>query len=119
MTFGTKGRAVVFALPGNPVSCLLGFELFVVPALRRMTGHTGTAGRTDLATLSTPLRKRKGLRFFAKGIAERRAARHTVRSAGSQSSGVLSSLVRANCLIVLPEEITSVKKGDLVRIRWL
>jgi molybdopterin molybdotransferase len=119
MTFGTKGRAVVFALPGNPVSCLLGFELFVVPALRRMTGHTGTAGRTDLATLSTPLHKRKGLRFFAKGIAERRAARHTVRSAGSQSSGVLSSLVRANCLIVLPEEITSVKKGDLVRIRWL
>ncbi len=117
-TFGTKGRKLVFGLPGNPVSSLLAFDLFVAPCLAKMSGRNDIGG-WERALLVAPVEKKKGLRIFLKGIAERREGKLWVRSAGPQGSGVLSALAKANCLIMLPEDRTLVRKGVPVAIRWL
>lgn len=94
-------RIPIFGLPGNPVSSLLTFELFVRPALLRMAGHASVARPRARARLLEPIDKPGRLRFFARGIHD--AAQGTVRTTGPQGSGILRSMSLANCLIDLPE----------------
>jgi len=124
MAFGvskTDARRVpVFALPGNPVSATVTFDQFVRPGLERMSGIEPPEPRLRIrATLEEPIRKNDGKRHFIRGIARNLGGGIVVTTTGTQSSGVLMSLVKANCLIILPEDCGSLNKGDVVEIELL
>jgi molybdopterin molybdotransferase len=107
-------RVPIFGLPGNPVSALLTFELFVRPALLRMSGRTKVHRPRAQARLLDDVDKPKGLRFFARGIYDEGAG--TVRLTGPQGSGILRSMSLADCLIDLPDEGKRVDAGSVVTV---
>jgi molybdopterin molybdotransferase len=109
-----RGAVPIFGLPGNPVSALLTFELFVRPALLKMAGHTKLQRPRATARLEGRIDKPAGLRMFARGIYESEAG--TVRSTGPQGSGILRSMSLANCLIDLPEASASAEAGETVTV---
>jgi len=107
-------RVPIFGLPGNPVSSLLTFELFVRPALLRMAGHRSVARPRSVARLLERLDKPAQLRFFARGIHDPLAG--TVRTTGPQGSGILRSMSLANCLIDLPAGRDRHEPGEMVEL---
>jgi molybdopterin molybdotransferase len=107
-------RVPIFGLPGNPVSALLTFELFVRPALLKMSGRTKLHRPRAQARLLDPLDKPASLRFFARGIHD--AAAGTVRLTGPQGSGILRSMSLANCLIDAPEGVKRIPAGENVTV---
>jgi molybdopterin molybdotransferase len=109
-----RGVVPIFGLPGNPVSALLTFELFVRPTLLRLAGRTKLHRPRAQARLLDPIDKPIGLRVFARGIHD--AAAGTVRSTGPQGSGILRSMSLANCLIDLPEPLSAAQPGDTVSV---
>jgi molybdopterin molybdotransferase len=109
-----RGTVPIFGLPGNPVSALLTFEMFVRPAMLKMAGHTKLHRPRAKAKLLDRLEKPTGLRTFARGIYDRESA--TVRSTGPQGSGILSSMALANCLIDLPEAAAGAAQGETVEL---
>ncbi len=119
MIFGLWNGKPFFGLPGNPASSVVTFEVFVRPALMKMMGHT-TWDRPEVeAELTTPIRTLPNRAYYTSAILTQRETQYYVASAGSQSSGVLSSLVRANCLIVTPEGTNSLEPGARVRVQLL
>jgi molybdopterin molybdotransferase len=110
---GPKAALPVFALPGNPVSAMVTFELFVRPALRRMGGH----GRLDrpviTARAETPIanpgRRRGYLRVTLTAMPDGYRARLT----GDQGSGILRSMVAADGLAIVPGDTTVPTGGDV------
>lgn len=109
-----RGSVPIFGLPGNPVSALLTFELFARPALLKMAGRTKLHRPCAQARLLDRIDKPAGLRMFARGVYD--AAAGTVRSTGSQGSGILRSMSLANCLIDLPEAAPAAQPGDSVTV---
>jgi molybdopterin molybdotransferase len=109
-----RGAVPIFGLPGNPVSALLTFELFVRPALLKMAGRTKLHRPRVQARLLDRVDKPVGLRMFARGVYDASAA--TVRSTGPQGSGILRSMSLANCLIDLPEPASIANAGDTVSV---
>ena len=118
--FGTRGKKIIFGLPGNPVSAMVSLETLVIPALRKMMGipYAGLAG--DEAVLETDFRKVPGRIEFVRAIAARTSeGRWSVRPAVGQGSHMIGGLARANCMIVAPEECEQIAKGETVKIRFL
>ena len=113
LTDGAR-RVPIFGLPGNTVSALLTFELFVRPALLRMQGREKVARPRTRARLLEPVEKISSLRFFARGIHDPEAG--TVRLTGPQGSGILRSMSLANCLIDLPEGRDTYAAGEEVDV---
>lgn len=115
-----EGTAVLFGLPGNPVAVMVTFLAFVRPALLRMMGcHTeGCAPPPMLrATSVAAIRKKPGRTEYQRGRVEAvPGSLPQVRIAGNQGSGVLSSMVEANGLVVLRHEQGSVAAGDQVDV---
>ncbi len=112
---GVGGRTVpIFGLPGNPVSALLTFELFVRPALLKMSGRTKLFRPRAQAKLLDAVDKPAELRFFARGIYDATAG--TVRLTGPQGSGILRSMALANCLLDLPPGPESFAAGETVAV---
>jgi molybdopterin molybdotransferase len=107
-------RVPIFGLPGNTVSALVTFELFVRPALLRMQGRANVARPRAKARLLDPVDKPDFLRVFARGIHDPDAG--TVRLTGPQGSGILRSMSLANCLIDLPVGPSRVEKGEMVDV---
>lgn len=120
LLFGTRGRTAVFGLPGNPVSAMVTFLQFVRPALRRLKGSPSASSGVRLrAALEHELAKQDGKRHFVRGILGERDGAPVVRTTGPQVSNLLSSLGRANCLIILPEEGRTFAAGDPVEVELL
>ncbi|HLA68076.1 MAG TPA: gephyrin-like molybdotransferase Glp [Bacteroidota bacterium] len=124
MAFGigqVSDRTVpVFALPGNPVSTLVTYLQFVRPGLNRMSGmQNPDAFQSFPAVLEENIPKIDSKRHFVRGIFRNENGRVVVRSTGTQSSGVLTSLMHANCLIVVPEDVRNPSAGDIVEIQLL
>jgi len=132
--FGTAERpesgppVLLFGLPGNPVSSLVTFELFVRPALRRLAGHRGLLRPIDRAVLGERVSKSHGRRAFLRIVAERDEAGRPVRDgsgrvrvalAGGQGSHVLSALATADALAVIPESDDELPAGSEVELWWL
>ena len=107
-------RVPIFGLPGNTVSALVTFELFVRPALLRMQGRGNVARPRAKARLLDPVDKPDFLRVFARGIHDPDAG--TVRLTGPQGSGILRSMSLANCLIDLPVGPSRIEKGETVDV---
>ncbi|MDE3112840.1 MAG: molybdopterin molybdotransferase MoeA [Chloroflexota bacterium] len=104
----------LFGLPGNPVSALLTFELFVRPALLAMSGRRKLHRPRARAKLLDELDKPGFLRFFARAIYD--AVAGTVRLTGPQGSGILRSMSLANCLIDAPPGPSTIAAGESVDV---
>ncbi len=114
-TFGTIGAVPFFGLPGNPTSTMVGFELFVRPAIRKMRGFADLFRPRTTATLTQDVGKKPDRRYFMRGrIARTPEGAYEVGLAGRQSSAMLTAMHRANCLISLPEGESSFPAGSVV-----
>jgi molybdopterin molybdotransferase len=116
LAFGRIGRAHFFGLPGNPVASMLAFMLFVRPALHRLGGRERILPDLFHARTLEPLTKKRGRREYKRGILAFRGGGWEVRTTGPQGSGILSSMVAGNCLIVLDEERGDVASGEIVEV---
>lgn len=105
-------------LPGNPVAVMVTFDLFVIPAIRKLSGAGASAPTLLKAVSQEKLRKKPGRYEIQRGVASLDANNNwQVSKSGQQGSGILTSMSRANCYIVLSEDIDGVAVGDLVDIR--
>ncbi len=117
MAVGRIGKSVLFGLPGNPVAVMVTFLAFVRPALLRMMGARVTAPVLLKARSAEAMRKKPGRTEYQRGTVTRAAdGSLEVRTTGNQGSGVLSSMVQANGLIVLHHAQASVAAGDAVDV---
>lgn len=116
LAVGRIGETLFFGLPGNPVASMLTFSLFVRPALLRLMGRRDLEPTRFLAVATEGMRKKAGRREFKRGILSYSDRGWEVSTTGPQGSGILTSMVLANCLIVLPEERGEVKAGELVLV---
>jgi molybdopterin molybdotransferase len=117
MAVGRIGNAVLFGLPGNPVAVMVTFLAFVRPALLRMMGARAEPPPYLKARSAEAMRKKPGRTEYQRGIVTRTAdGGLEVRTTGNQGSGVLSSMVRANGLIVLHHGQGNVAAGDTVDV---
>lgn len=115
---GHSGNALFFGLPGNPVAVMVTFYQFVQPALCKLTGAEFHPPLTVKATSMTAIRKRPGRFEFQRGImSQTRPGEFEVQLAGKQGSGILTSMSRANCFILLPDESSDIQKGDGVIVQ--
>jgi len=119
LTFGRCGGTPVFGLPGNPVSSLVCFYLYVVPALRTMMGLTRVHLPSAAATLDETLKKSAGLTEFVRCRLEGHPEDYRVRATGTQSSGALRSLSLGDALIVGPPDAEILRAGARVRVVML
>ncbi|MBI3637333.1 MAG: molybdopterin molybdotransferase MoeA [Candidatus Rokubacteria bacterium] len=116
LAVGRIGGAHFFGLPGNPVASMLTFLLFVRPALFTLAGRRRVFPETWQAKATEPMSKKPGRREFKRGVLRFRDGAWEVRTTGPQGSGILSSMVAGNCLIVLDEDRTNVEAGELVGV---
>jgi molybdopterin molybdotransferase len=117
LTFGNLGDATFFGLPGNPVAVMLTFMQFVRPALCYLASGLWPTPLVLEVPAAKSMKKRPGRFEFVRGILSHDAAgRLTAAPAGAQGSGILTSMSRANCLILLDEDCPGVAEGDLVRV---
>jgi molybdopterin molybdotransferase len=119
MAFGTTANTFVFGLPGNPVSSMVCFEQFVLPAVRRMTGLTRIYRRTIAARLTHEVKHKHSRVEFVRVMLGRDEAGFTATSAGAQGSGILASMSRAEGLMVVPAQSKGMKAGDKVTVQLL
>ena len=104
-------------LPGNPVSTMVTFELFVRPAIRRMLGHARLFRRPLPAVLEEPVRVGARLTHFLRAIVRvGDDGRLLARLTGPQGSGILTSMARANALLVVPEDRPQADAGEVVHV---
>ena len=110
------GGVAVVTLPGNPVSALVSFEVFVRPALRAALGHPHPERPVVVARLAQRVTSPSGRRQFRRGVVD--ARKGTVAEIGGPPSHLLGSMAKADCLIVVPEEATELLAGSEVAV-WL
>ena len=101
--FGLLGEVPWIGLPGNPVSTMVTYELFVHPAIRKMMGHQCVFRRSVPVRMAEPINLKPKLQHFLRGIVTPGSDGPEARLTGPQGSGILTSMVRANALLVIPE----------------
>ena len=117
MAVGRIGKSVLFGLPGNPVAVMVTFLAFVRPALLQMMGSTAKPPPLLKARSLEPLRKKPGRTEYQRGtVTTAPDGSLHVKTTGNQGSGVLSSMVQANGLIVLHHTQGNVAVGDEVDV---
>jgi len=116
---GVAKEIVHLGLPGNPVSAMVTFEVFACPAMLKMMGRQNLAKPTIEAIIEEPMDNGSGFRIFARAIVEERSGRYFARLTGPQGSGILTSMSRANGLVVVPEDRLRVAKGESVPVMML
>jgi molybdopterin molybdotransferase len=118
LAFGQLDNAVFFGLPGNPVSAMVTFYQFVLPAIRKMTGETLRDPLLVQARCAIDLKKAPGRTEFQRGILQReKDGTLSVATTGMQGSHLLSSMSRANCFIYLPVESAGAQAGEWVGVQ--
>ncbi|MGQ0556938.1 MAG: molybdopterin molybdotransferase MoeA [Nitrospiraceae bacterium] len=119
LAFGKIQGKLAFGLPGNPVSSMVTFEQLVRPALLKMSGCR-TYGRPVVQALfQERFSKRGDRRHFLRGMLTNEDGVFKVRTTGAQGSGILTSMVKANCLIDVPVDVERLNPGDEVAVQLL
>jgi molybdopterin molybdotransferase len=106
-------------LPGNATSCMVSFELFVRPALLKMMGKKKLDKPAIPVVIEDNIKNDAGRRVYDRAITEKVNGRYHARLTGPQGSGILTSMALANSLVMIPEEIEKVNKGDTVQALML
>jgi molybdopterin molybdotransferase len=114
--FGARGQQFVFALPGNPVSAIVTFHLFVEPLLGLLSGEEPTEPSILNARLENSFRQPTGRRGYLPAHYEIRNGEFQVRTVRWRGSSDLAGLARSNCFIVAPENQAEFKEGEGVKI---
>jgi molybdopterin molybdotransferase len=115
LAFGKIGKCRFFGLPGNPIAVMATFEKIVRPALMQLAGEPAVKPLQLKATCQSRLKKSPGRLEYQRGVFQQiQPNTFVVESAGQQGSHILSSMSRANCYIVLPEECGGVQAGEEV-----
>ena len=115
--FGALHGKPWIGLPGNPVSTMVTFELFVRPAIRRLAGHTLPFRRTVPVVVREAITLGPKLRHYLRAIVQAGDSGSSldVRLTGPQGSGILTSMARANALLIVPEDMPAVPVGAALR----
>ena len=107
----------LFALPGNPVSSFVSFEVFVRPALRRLMRLKPEKRRLRAASITSGVRSPEGRRQFGRAVVSRSPEGELLASpVAGQGSHFLADLSRANGLFVVPEDVTELVAGEHVDV---
>ena len=109
----------IFALPGNPVSALVSFEVFVRPALRRMLGAEPISRPTVSAVATAPMRSGKGKRQYVRAVLSAQDDRYVVQPVGGSGSHLMGAMAAANGLVVIDEDVKEVAAGSPVTVMML
>jgi len=121
LAFGIVGGVPLLGLPGNPVAAMVAFEVFARPAILKLGGHASWNKPSVRAILDEDVHN-SGRRHFMRARVRQEAGDYRVTTRGSgvqvQGSGILSSLVWANGLVVVPEEVTFIEAGSSVEV-WM
>jgi molybdopterin molybdotransferase len=113
--FGLLGEVPWIGLPGNPVSTMVTYELFVHPAVRKMMGHQRVFRRSVPVRMAEPISLKPKLQHFLRGIVTEGSNGPEARLTGPQGSGILTSMTRANALLVIPEGQHETPTGSIVQ----
>ncbi len=119
LAFGQWGRTLFFGLPGNPVSSMVTFELFVRPALLRMRGLADLFRPVVQARLTADARHEPGRQSYQRAFLTREGDQFLVRPGGAQGSHQMRGMVSANALLVLPDNVAHVSAGEFVSVLLL
>ena len=117
LAYGEVDGAQFFGLPGNPVSVMVTFYQFVRDALLRLQGRSPEPLPLFTVRCTSPLKKAPGRTEFQRGILSLQDGEWVVAPTGEQGSGILSSMSRANCFIVLEQARGRVAAGETVRVQ--
>jgi molybdopterin molybdotransferase len=118
LTFGQLDDTHFFGLPGNPVAVMVTFYQFVLPALHALAGGGPYTPFTLQATSEGSIRKRSGRFEFVRGhMRPTDDGGYSVTGLGQQGSGILTSMSRGNCFILLDTACDGVKPGDVVKVQ--
>jgi len=118
VAFGRYRGISFFGLPGNPVSAFVGFEVFVRPALQKMSGLNHTGKTLQRVKLSEPIES-DGRESYLRANIANQDGEIAARLTGHQGSGNLHSLVRANALLIVPSGVKSLEAGDYVDVWFI
>jgi molybdopterin molybdotransferase len=113
--FGLIRGVPWIGLPGNPVSTMVTFELFARAAIRRMAGRALPWRRTREVRVAEPIRLGPRLQHFLRVVVTQPGEALEARLTGPQGSGILSSMARANALLVVPEDRQELAAGETAR----
>jgi len=116
LAYGKIDKCLFFGLPGNPVSVVVTFNLFVDAAIKKISGQIIRRTLSLEAKLESDIKKRKGRKEYKRGVLSVDKGKLFVKCLGSQGSNILSSLKNANCYIELGESINSINKGAYVKV---
>jgi len=120
LAFGKIKNAWFFGLPGNPVSVMVTFYMFVQPAIKKMMGADHHKPIMINAVCGTKLKRRPGRIEYQHGVLTETKNKETINfevsKTGAQGSGILRSMSDANCFIILPMESSGVEVGDVVQV---
>lgn len=117
--FGKLDNCWFFGLPGNPVSAVITLDQLAQPALRKLSGEKPTTAMPLPAVVKSPFRKKPGRLDFQRAVLCVTDGQLQVAPVGSDSSGMLSSLLAANCLAPLVLESADVPAGALLQVQLL
>jgi molybdopterin molybdotransferase len=117
--FGLLGAMPWIGLPGNPVSTMVTFELFARPAVRKMMGQQLPYRRSVPVRLTEPVNVKPRLQHFLRGVVGQKGGERVARLTGPQGSGILTSMVHANALLIVPEGQFETPAGNTVQALML
>ncbi len=117
LAFGMIGGKPAFGLPGNPISSMVAFEQFVRPALLKMSGRKNIFSSAFRARLTKDLKVKPGRMNFIRAELASGDSGFIVTPLEAQGSGVISTMVRANSFIIVPQDSPGFKKDDLVKVQ--
>jgi molybdopterin molybdotransferase len=119
LAFGRINGVPLLGLPGNPVSAMVSFEMFARPAILKMQGITEWTRPVVEATLVDGLKHKDDRRHYVRVRVEEHEGRYQAYLTGEQGSGILSSMVEANGLAIIPEDWPMVPAGSRVQVMML
>jgi len=115
VAFGHIGNVPLLGLPGNPVSAAVTFELFGRPMIRKMSGHTRLLRPQIDVVVEDGVGERVMRRHYVRAHVEWREGRHIAHTTGNQGSNIMTSLLHANALVIVPEGGIEIHSGDVAK----
>ena len=116
LAYGKINKSFFFGLPGNPVSAVVTFQLFVLAAIEKYVGIKGRKYISIKAITNSNLSKKKGRVEYKRGYLVQDSKTNIVNISGLQGSNIMTSLSKANCYIRLEANVSKVNKGDEVSV---